>query len=358
MKSKIAVAMSGGVDSSVTAALLQSQGHEVVGFHLVCWHAPGCPAEQEKEDARRVAGTLGIKFYVFDATPEYRSLIIEEMVAEYAKGRTPNPDVWCNERIKFGFLLDKARAMDFELLATGHYAQLRVTRLDSVDPRRTDYGLQITKLFRGIDPAKDQSYFLWRLNQDQLSGALFPVGDKPKATVRALAKKFGLHTATKKDSQGVCFVGDLDMRSFIKQQVPMERGEVKLISGKSVGEHDGLFQYTIGQRAAIGGPGPFYVVALDQKNNTLIVTTDQTDPALYAQSAKLEQVQWISGTAPSWPLACEVAVRYHATPASAILEADGTTLTFAQPVRAVTPGQSAVMYVGDELVGGGVITSA
>src|SRR6185436_232527 len=255
MKKTVFVGMSGGVDSSVTAGILKDQGYNVVGVHLRCWNVDGC-AEQDAEDARRAAETLGIPFYVFDFEKEYRERVVEYMVQGYKSGITPNPDVACNQEIKFGMFFRRAMELGADYVATGHYVRLKSARLYSAK-----------------DHDKDQSYFLWTLTQKQLSHCLFPLGNLIKKTdVRKLAKKYKLPNAEKKDSQGICFLGQVSLPEFLEQFIPARKGVIVNSAGEEIGQHAGAHQFTIGQRKGLGvggSPAPLYVAAKDIKKNII-----------------------------------------------------------------------------------------
>ncbi|MEK7646791.1 MAG: tRNA 2-thiouridine(34) synthase MnmA [Patescibacteria group bacterium] len=354
-KKKVFVAMSGGVDSSVAAALLkQDDNYDVAGAHMICWKGdseiPGleCSAEKDAEDARRVADKLGIPFYALDFTAEYRKAIFDYMVAEYKAGRTPNPDVLCNKEIKFGLFLKKALSLGADYIATGHYVKIKQNPVSS---------LSIAK-----DQNKDQSYFLWMLGQEELRHALFPLGDLQKSEVRALARKFGLPTAEKKDSQGLCFVGQVDFAKFLRTLIPAHEGIIKTSNGKIIGKHDGAEFYTIGQRhgLGIGGGTVYYVAKKDLENNVLIVAEGEADAALYRNDAEIVNASWISGVAPELPLTASVRIRYRQPLSDCVVEpvaGDNFKLKilFQKPQKGVAPGQSAVFYRGEEMLGGGVI---
>ena len=351
---KIFVAMSGGVDSSVAAALLKERGVDVIGAHMKCWSdnknygdsvSIECLAERDAEDARRVAEALEIPFYVFDLEREYRECVFDYMVREYASGRTPNPDVLCNSEIKFGVFMEKARALGADFIATGHYV-----RKDGA------------KLFAAVDSNKDQSYFLWRLTPAQISRSIFPIGDYTKPEVRALARKFNLPTAEKKDSQGLCFVGHLDFYDFLREKIPRKTGNVITTSGKKVGEHDGAHFYTIGQRHGlkIGGGTPYYVATKNLETNTLVVAEGAADPELYVKEITVSDMNWLSGVEPGFPFGCEARIRYRQPLQKCRVEQLGNLVSklrvvFDKPQRAATSGQSAVFYRDDEMLGGGVI---
>jgi tRNA-specific 2-thiouridylase len=355
-RKKIIVAMSGGVDSSVAAALLVREGHEVIGAFMKNWsdEADPCTGEctwkAERQDALRVATTLGIPFETFDFEAEYRAQVVEYMVREYAAGRTPNPDVMCNKEVKFGLFLDRALALGADAVATGHYA--RVTEREGT-----------FRLLAGVDANKDQSYFLHRLDQRQLSRTLFPIGHLPKPEVRALAREFGLPTAEKKDSQGICFIGKVDLKGFLEAKIPARTGPIVTVGGNVVGRHRGIAPFTVGQRhgLGIGGGAPYFVVEKDVRRNALVVAREDENPAvLFASTLVAEEAHWIAGRPPAFPLACKTRIRYRQPLQDATVEAEGTNLhvSFSAPQRAVTPGQFAVFYDGDECLGGSVIASA
>ncbi len=349
-KPKVYAAMSGGVDSSVAAALLKKQGYDVTGVFFKPWLSKDgrafCNWRQDKQDAMRVAAKLGIKFKVWDFSKEYGNKVTKYMISSYRGGITPNPDVMCNKEIKFGLFLKKALAEGADYIATGHYARLR--------------GSKDLKLLKGVDKNKDQSYFLWTLTQKQLKCCLFPVGDYTKPEVRKLAKKFGLPTYAKKDSQGVCFVGQLDVKDFLKEYIKPKAGEIKLLeTGKIIGRHDGVYYYTIGQRHGLDikiGGGPYFVADKDIKKNIIHVTTDKKN--LVARAAKIEKINWASRQ-PTLPAKVGAKIRYRSKSIPAEIS-KGTklgvlTVKFKKPARAVTPGQSSVFYRGEEMLGGGII---
>lgn len=347
--------MSGGVDSSVTAALLKKQGFNVVGVFMKNWSEDfgdyGCTWAEDSEDARKVAQTLGIPFYVWNFEKEYREKVVEYFLKEYQNNRTPNPDVMCNSEIKFKVFLDKAIKLGADYVATGHYA--RIEKNGKGEAGRA------YKLLKGVDPAKDQSYFLYTLKQDQLAKAMFPLGEYKKSEIREMARKFKLSTAEKKDSQGICFIGKINVTEFLRAHVKARPGDVVLANGKVVGQHTGLPFYTIGQREGIGigGQGPFYVVDKDVKNNKLIVTNDKEDKLLWKKEFIVIDVSW-TGKAPTLPTELGVTIRYHHPdyPAKVEqLENGDLKVVFTEPQRAITVGQAAVFYDGDELVGGGII---
>lgn len=356
MAYKVAVGLSGGVDSAVAAHLLLQRGYDVFGVFAVNVDpatTPGatCRWQDDYAAAQAVARHLGIPLYSWNFEAEYRRLVLDGFFSSYRRGLTPNPDVWCNERVKFGVLLKRALAVGADYLATGHYARVRVH-----STQNTVHGYE---LLRGVDRSKDQSYFLYRLGQAELSHSLFPLGSYRKTAVRALARRLGLPNAARPDSQGICFVGEVKLRSFLAQRLPVRRGRIVDGHGRPVGWHDGAWFYTIGQRYGLGLPGgPWYVYRVDAARNRVYVTDQPHSPRLYSASFDVEQVHWTSGKTPSLPLRCAVEVRYHqARPRHGQVAKVGRTwrVSLSQPERAVTPGQHAVFYVGQRVVGGGVI---
>ena len=357
---KVVMAMSGGVDSSVAAALLKEAGYEVVGIYMHNWTGEwgSCDWDQNRKDALAVAMKLGIPFRVFDFEKEYKDEVIEYLFAEYAAGRTPNPDVECNRRIKFGLFLKTALEKEkVDKIATGHYA--RVIKMAS-PVLSTGW-----KLLKGVDRNKDQSYFLWPLNQEQLSRTLFPVGELSKVKVRQMARERGLPTAEKPDSQGICFVGEGDIRDLLKIRLPEKPGKIVDSQGKILGRHPGAYFFTIGQRRGlgIGGGIPYYVMGVKAAEN-IVEVAPINHPGLYYRAAVVDRVNWISGQPPKFPLRCQVKIRYRQPDERAVLEevkdkgkGAGVVVRFEEEQRAVTPGQSAVFYQGDEVLGGGVIRS-
>ncbi len=344
---RVFVGMSGGVDSSVTAALLKQQGYDVTGVYMKNWSQdlPGlvCPWKQDYQDAKRVAVQLDIPFKMYDFEKEYRQKVVDYMIREYEAGHTPNPDIMCNQEVKFKLFLETALEDGADMIATGHYA-------------RSKDG----QLLTGVDANKDQSYFLYRVTEDALKKSLMPIGEYEKPAVRALAKQFGLSTATKKDSQGICFVGKVGIKEFLQQYVQPAAGKIIEQHGIVVGEQDGALFYTIGQRQGlgIGGGLPYYVVGKDMAKNEVYVTTDLQDERLWHQTLTLNSVHWINAE-PGKKQDLSVRTRYRAdliAVESLQKNADGTwTLKLTEEVRALTPGQSAVLYDSDRVVGGGVV---
>jgi len=345
MGKTVYVGMSGGVDSSVTAALLKEQGYSVVGVFMKNWSQdlPGMPCtwKEDYQDAKRVAVQLGIDFKLYDFEKEYRQQVVEYMIDEYKAGRTPNPDIMCNQEVKFKLFLKAALADGAELIATGHYA-------------RTKDG----RLLTGLDANKDQSYFLYRVTTEALEQTLFPIGEYKKPAVRELAAKFKLVTAAKKDSQGICFVGKVGIKEFLEQYVTANPGAIIDRSGKAIGEHEGAIFYTIGQRHGlnVGGGLPYYVIGKDMDKNEVYVTTDLDDDKLWAGKLEVTALHWIN-EAPDTSRQYSVRTRYRAPLVDCTVTLDGQTATLdlGQQVRALTPGQSAVIYDNENVVGGGIV---
>jgi tRNA-specific 2-thiouridylase len=343
---KVVVGMSGGVDSSVAALLLKRAGHEVTGLFMKNWEDDeDCPAREDLVEAAAVADRLGIELEAVNFSAEYRERVFAEFLREYAAGRTPNPDVLCNAEIKFRSFLDHAMRLGAEKIATGHYA-------------RTDGKL----LLKGKDASKDQSYFLHRLNQEQLSRAVFPLGEMKKTDVRRLAQEAGLQNYARKDSTGICFIGERPFREFLNRYLPKTPGPIKSDSGKTLGEHIGLAFYTIGQRKGIGigGPGEaWYVAGKDMKSNVLTVVQGHDHPLLLKKELKADDASWISGKPPEAPSSHAAKTRYRQADApctlAKVLDSE-IKIDFPAPQWAVTPGQSVVLYDGDVCLGGGVIT--
>jgi tRNA-uridine 2-sulfurtransferase len=352
---KIFVAMSGGVDSSVAAALLVDAGFDVTGVFMKNWSGDDyglqadCPWEEDQRDAEAVCKVLGIPFRSYNFEKEYRERVVEYFFNEYKKGRTPNPDVMCNKEVKFDVFLERALSEGADMIATGHYARVHKSKTSGK-----------FELLRGLDKNKDQSYFLYTLNQAQLSKTLFPIGEYSKPEIRRLAAKYKLPTATKKDSQGICFIGKIDVAELLRKNISMKKGEIiDKDSGEVVGEHDGVMFYTIGQREGIGisgHPEPYYVVDKDLKKNVVYVAMGKKTKHLYKREIELENLHWISGEEVPAELNCEVAVRYRTDAKQAKLSTgQKIEIIFEEPIRAVAPGQSAVVYEGEVCLGGGVI---
>ncbi len=344
MAKKVYVGMSGGVDSSVTAALLKEQGCTVTGVYMKNWSQdiPGfvCPWKEDYQDAKRVAVQLGIDFKLYDFETEYRQKVVDYMVAEYQAGRTPNPDIMCNQEVKFKLFLETALADGADLIATGHYARIA----DG-------------KLFTGLDKNKDQSYFLYRVTEQALHQSLMPIGELQKPEVRKLATKLGLVTATKKDSQGICFVGKVGIKEFLLNELgPQPPGPIIDQHDHEIGEHEGALFYTIGQRHGlnVGGGLPYYVSRKDMKTNTIYVTTDLDDDSLWTQQLTLEDIHWINGQ-PDTDKLYQARLRYRGPLVSCKLQ--GKTLLLDEPQRGLAAGQSAVLYDNEQCLGGGILSS-
>ncbi len=354
-KTRVVVAMSGGVDSSVAAALLVERGYDVIGMMMRLWSeetvAGGahnrCCTPDQMSDARRIADKLGIPFYVLDTKEVFRNTIVDYFIDQHRQGFTPNPCIECNRHIRFDFLLKNALAMDADYLATGHYARVA----QDADGRFL--------LKTGLDDHKDQSYVLSVMGQAQLSHTLFPVGEYAKPEVRQIAARFGLPTASKKDSQDLCFLGDGDYRRFLRDNAPevMNAGPIVRRDGAVIGEHSGLANYTIGQRKGLGitSAEPMYVIGTNPYRNALIVGTADE---LGGSELTAKRVNWVSGVAPGAPFEAQVKIRYKAKPVPATitpLPDSRMQVRFGEPLRDITPGQGAIVYNGDVCLGGGII---
>ncbi len=363
---KVFVGVSGGVDSSVSLALLQESGYDVTGVFIKTWQPDfiECTWRDERRDAMRVCAKLGVPFVTLDLEKEYKEGVADYMIDEYRAGRTPNPDVMCNKEVKFGGFLDWALKNNADYIATGHY-----TRNEIKDGRQ--------RMLEGKDKEKDQSYFLWTLNQKQLSHTLFPIGDLPKSKVRKLAEKFDLPTATKKDSQGVCFIGEIDMKDFLSHYIEQEKGNVLNTEGEVVGSHDGALFFTMGERHgfSITKKGtedkPLFVVSKDVEKNTITVAEKDIEEkegregredalgAGYTSEVKLTGTNWIPSSYPPFGKDFEARIRYRGEriKCNFMQVRDDTALVvFEKPVWGVSLGQSLVVYDKEECIGGGVIS--
>jgi tRNA-specific 2-thiouridylase len=350
---RVVVAMSGGVDSSVTAALLVKQGYEVIGMMLRLWSEPGyestnrCCTPDSMALARRVASQLGIAFYPVDAQDIFRDNVVQSFLNGYAQGITPNPCLICNQRVRWGFLMDQAKALGAHYLVTGHYAQLYQ------DPSGQIH------LHKAADPNKDQSYVLYGLTQEQLSLTLFPLADYTKTQVRKLAQELELPVADRTESQDLCFLGEVDYRDFLVRHLPetAKPGSITRKDGSILGQHAGLAFYTIGQRKGLrlSHPYPLYVIDKDIQENILIVGSIEE---LERVQFEVDDIRWISGSPPPLPFRTSVKIRYRSNESEAVIYPTGNTgvqVVLDQPARGVTPGQAAVFYDGNECLGGGII---
>lgn len=356
-KKKVVVGMSGGVDSSVAALLLKEQGYDVVGLFMRNWHEEDesgvCTAEQDYSDVRRVAGLIDVPYYTIDLSKEYADRVFKYFLEEYSHGRTPNPDVLCNREIKFGPFKEFASSIGADYIATGHYAGIE-----------TKNGKNY--LIRAKDENKDQTYFLNQLSQKQIENVLFPLTEIDKPEVREIAKKYNLATAEKKDSTGICFIGERNFRKFLAEYLPMKPGKIKTLDGKTIGEHDGVFFYTIGQRKGFGVGGvkganndaPYYVVKKDVEHNILYVNQGECDE-LFSTEIFTEKFNYITDhIEPGTRVLLRTRHREKLIPATAYPEGDTMKIVADTPVRAVTPGQYAVIYGGRTCIGGGKINKS
>ena len=358
MSNSVVVGLSGGVDSSVTALLLLEQGHDVRAVFMKNWleTTPGgqCLWEQDVEDAMQVCDTLGIPLNTIDLSRTYWDAVFARFLEEYRNGLTPNPDIVCNQEVKFKAFRDHARDLGADYLATGHYARCK----------KSDSGWVLD---RGLDPDKDQSYFLCMLTQQQLEGTLFPVGSLLKSDVRKLAAKAGLATHAKKDSTGICFVGERPFREFLAQFLPVRPGEIRDADGRVIGEHEGVHFYTIGQRSGLGVGGiagrqdaPWYVATKDPASNTLTAVQGNDHPLLFSRSLCTSPANWIAGQPPATGQTLQLKTRYRQPDQDCTVEQQSNgslDVMFAAPQRAVAPGQYAVFYTGETCLGGAAIRS-
>ena len=355
---RVIVGMSGGVDSSVSAALLLEQGYQVEGLFMKNWDEDDgteyCTAKEDLADAQAVSDKLGIKLHTANFAAEYWDNVFEHFLEEYKAGRTPNPDILCNREIKFKAFLDYALTLGADLIATGHYV------------RRADVEGQ-TRLLRGVDTNKDQSYFLHAVQGAQIARTLFPVGELEKPQVREIAEKYELATARKKDSTGICFIGERRFSDFLKQYLPAQPGNIETTAGQVIGQHHGLMYHTIGQRQGLGiggmqgaGDNPWYVLRKDLQRNVLVVGQGNNHPWLFSAALECSSIFWVNEPAWEFPLQLTAKVRYRQPDQHCVLERtdSGYLVRFDEPQRAVTPGQSVVFYQGDVCLGGGVIETA
>ncbi len=355
-KIKILMAMSGGVDSSVAAQLLKNQGYDVTGIFLHFWKDEKLGAKAENKccslesllDAKAVASKIGIPLHTFNFSKEFKATVVDNFLSEYNSGRTPNPCVLCNKKIKIGLLLEYARKLGFDYVSTGHYLKIK----DFKGERR---------LYKAKDTKKDQSYFLYTFNQQQLKHLMFPLGFYDKPRVRKLAEEYGLVTASKPESQDICFLSG-PHNDFLKRYLKLKPGPIKLLdSGEEIATHQGLPLYTIGQRRGIevGGNGPFYVAKMDYENNILYVVRQWNEDILFASSLVCEANNWLSGEKPALPLKCQAVIRYgHKPVVCTVSRGKSKTellVIFKEPQRAVTSGQSVVFYNKNRVLGGGII---
>lgn len=356
---RVVVGMSGGVDSSVTALLLKEQGYDVVGIFMKNWDDTDengvCTATEDYKDVAQVAAQIGIPYYSVNFEKEYWDRVFEYFLAEYRAGRTPNPDVMCNKEIKFKAFLDYALELGADYVATGHYA--RVTKDEN----------GVVHMLRGVDNNKDQTYFLSQLSQEQLAKTLFPLGGMEKSEVRAIAERAGLATAKKKDSTGVCFIGEKNFKQFLSNYLPAKKGKMVTLDGQVKGEHDGLMYYTIGQRQGLGiggGSGsndPWFVVGKDLATNTLYVGQGFHNEALYADRLDASTIHFTTNEKMTQEFKCTAKFRYRQADVPVtvrLLANDQAEVIFDAPVRAITPGQAVVFYDGDKCLGGGLIDRA
>ena len=354
----VIVGMSGGVDSSVAALMLIEAGYHVEGLFMKNWEEDDgteyCTAKEDLADAQSVADQLGIRLHSANFAAEYWDGVFDHFLSEYRAGRTPNPDILCNREIKFRAFLDYATQLGADLIATGHYV-------------RTDSMSGTTRLRKGVDGNKDQSYFLHQVDHQALGRSLFPVGNVDKALVREKAASAGFVTARKKDSTGICFIGERRFRDLLKQYLPAQPGPIVSVDGDDLGEHEGLMYHTIGQRQGLGIGGlanrpeaPWYVVDKKVTDNALVVAQGNEHPALFKTQLTAADMIWISGEPPSLPLSCRAKIRYRQADQACVVSACGAKIevTFNTPQRAVTPGQSVVFYEDDICLGGGVIEDA
>lgn len=360
---KVIVGMSGGVDSSVSALLLQQQGYQVEGLFMKNWDEDDgteyCTAKDDLADAQAVADKLGMKLHTANFAAEYWDNVFEHFLEEYKAGRTPNPDILCNREIKFKAFLDYSKVLGGDLIATGHYVRRRVLETDQETGLATK-----AELLRGLDNNKDQSYFLHAVAGSEIAQTLFPVGELEKPEVRRIAEQHDLITHNKKDSTGICFIGERRFKDFLQQYLPAQPGKIETPDGQEIGKHQGLMYHTLGQRQGLGIGGlngfsedPWYVAGKDLDRNVLIAAQGKNHPMLFSDSLTSDQIFWVNQE-PEFPLECAAKVRYRQNDQQCTINKDenGTyQVDFKEPQRAVTPGQSVVFYIDEVCLGGGVI---
>lgn len=356
LNTQVIVGLSGGVDSAVSALLLKQHGYEVRGLFMKNWEDDDteeyCSSRQDLIDAVTVADRIGIDIDAVNFSTEYKERVFSDFLAEYKAGRTPNPDVLCNAEIKFKAFLNHALTAGAAWMATGHYAHIQAQEGRFF-------------LLKGSDPNKDQSYFLYRLGQAQLARSLFPVGGFTKIEVRRMAQRAGLAVYDKKDSTGICFIGERPFRAFLSRYLPVQPGAIRTLAGKTIGEHPGIIYYTLGQREGLGIGGvrdaaeaPWYVVAKDVVDNVLVVAQGHDHPLLFSHTLATTQLSWVSGDPPATPFRCMAKTRYRQSDQTCTITAinrDRARVEFDQPQRAITSGQSVVFYKGEICLGGGII---
>jgi len=356
MTKKIIVGMSGGVDSSVAAYLLREQGFEIEGLFMKNWEEDDdeeyCSAAVDLSDAKKICDQIGIPLHTVNFSSEYWDRVFEYFLTEYKSGRTPNPDIICNKEIKFRAFLDHALTLDADYIATGHYANCEITKTES-------------KLLKGLDTNKDQSYFLHTLNQEQLSKSLFPIGKLEKAEVRKIAKENNFDTFDKKDSTGICFIGERKFRDFLKNYIPAQHGEIRTLDNQIIGEHEGVMFYTIGQRQGLGIGGqrthseePWYVTEKNIETNCLYVAQGREHESLYHRKLLTQDFHWIAGKPPSCLENLKAKTRYRQTDQTCTIKHVSNNcyeVDFAMPQWAITPGQSVVLYQDEKCLGGAII---